>query len=1025
MSRAAAILKAALPLQGRARAAYLDQACANDAALRREIDALLLTSDKTATAHQTTDPAPGPPDAPTVREDRVDPGMAAGPVDSLRDPNLAYSGGPTMPIRFGDYELLEEIARGGMGVVWKARQLSLNRTVALKMILSGQFADEAEVRRFRNEAQAAARLQHPNIVAIHEIGIEQDRHFFTMDYVAGRSLAVLLQSGPFPPERAARYVRAVARAIEAAHHGQVLHRDLKPSNVLIDLDDQPRITDFGIGRLETDRGLTRTGAALGTPSYMPPEQAAGRHDRVGPLSDVYSMGAILYELLTGRPPFQAATVVETLRQVLETEPAPPRWINPNIPEELDTICLKCLEKEPARRYGSAKTLADDLDRFLRHEPIVARPATLWERTRKWARRKPAQALLVSVSTFGLLAFVMGALWYQQRLDARLFDTLMEQARAERLLGHRDESLAKIAAAAAGHLTPALRAEAIQSLALPGIRRVFATNVGTVATTRFSRNGAMVAVGTDYPARLDSNGRDFILDTRVMVFDSATGAYLGETPWGIDNGGFAFSKDDSVLAVPQGSGSVTLWSPRDGRIQGQVPVSGTPSFSPDGKLLAITSSNRLVIYSWPDLRPGRTRLGAVTLLAWLPDAELLLQEASQDGPGQLWRWHSDTGAEVSLTSADEAVLATSADGRVGILGKTAPMPSPNRKDDPGTLEARDLGSGRVLLRFPASRNGTFAGRLSEDGGRLIYPDLIEPGRMRVWDVFSDQFLIGLGEPTARLSRVFERPYWRGAGSSWEADFAPSQPLMFRSSVDNFGHDGSLLAIETWGTRRDLALWEADSGRRWATLPDAGRPVWSPDDHWLAVTGKGVVHAQIGKAGLEQDGNVALEIWEVNHNTPMFHQSGLVSSLTYSSDGRHLAAGRNWWEVHSNGANSMLRLTPLRGNYDEQIILGRDFAWWLPDRKGGDEIVAVRQLAPEAPPVKLGRPGFRLGTGLSPDGRHLLIAFKAIGNATNEMTAAGHFELWNLPEQRLEAVWPHLGPRYQTTGPIEFSPDGRRG
>ena len=274
----------------------------------------------------------------------------------------------------GDYELLGEIARGGMGVVFRARQRSLNRLVAIKMILPGRLANSADVARFHREAQAAASLQHPSIVAIHEVGEHEGRHYFSMDYVDGASLAQMVRESPLPPRVAAEYVRKVCDAIQYAHEQGVLHRDLKPSNVLVDAHNEPRVTDFGLARqVSEDSTLTETGTVLGSPSYMPPEQADGRLDDMGPWSDVYSLGAMLYELLTGRPPFRADVPVKTLLQVLHAEPARPRLLNSAIDRDLETICLKCLEKRPDNRYPSAAALGAELQRFLKGEPILARP----------------------------------------------------------------------------------------------------------------------------------------------------------------------------------------------------------------------------------------------------------------------------------------------------------------------------------------------------------------------------------------------------------------------------------------------------------------------------------------------------------------------------------------------------------------------------------------------------------------------------------------------------------------------------
>jgi serine/threonine protein kinase len=294
--------------------------------------------------------------------------------------------------RFGDYELLSEIARGGMGVVYRARQVSLQRDVALKMILSGPFASPTEMERFRLEAEAAANLDHPHIVQIYEIGEHQGQHFFSMKLVEGGSLAKQVPRLVQEPRLSARLLVKVAQAIDDAHQRGFLHRDLKPSNILLDAQDQPYVTDFGLARrVDGESGLTRTGMIVGTPSYMAPEQASGQRGVLTATADVYSLGAILYELLTGQPPFRAATMMETLVQVMEQEPTPPGRLRPGVPRDLELICLKCLEKAPAARYLSAAALADDLDQFLRGEDIASRQASTPLRLRRWARREPALA----------------------------------------------------------------------------------------------------------------------------------------------------------------------------------------------------------------------------------------------------------------------------------------------------------------------------------------------------------------------------------------------------------------------------------------------------------------------------------------------------------------------------------------------------------------------------------------------------------------------------------------------------------
>jgi methionine-R-sulfoxide reductase len=297
---------------------------------------------------------------------------------------------------FGDYELIREIAHGGMGVVYQARQVSLGRIVAVKMILTGALASKQIVERFQREARAAALLDHPGIVPIYEVGVHNEQHFFSMSYIDGESLATKLATGPMEAKEAAALVVQISHAIQYAHERGVIHRDIKPSNILLDRRGVPRVTDFGLAkRVDDGAELTVTGQILGTPSYMPPEQAAGQIESIGPESDVYSLGAMLYAMVTGRPPFQAASSVETLRQVIDEEVIPPVQLDRTIPKDLETIILKCLDKSRPRRYSSAQLLREDLERFLDDRPILARPVTSIEKAWRWCRRN---AIVAGLST---------------------------------------------------------------------------------------------------------------------------------------------------------------------------------------------------------------------------------------------------------------------------------------------------------------------------------------------------------------------------------------------------------------------------------------------------------------------------------------------------------------------------------------------------------------------------------------------------------------------------------------------------
>jgi TolB-like protein/tRNA A-37 threonylcarbamoyl transferase component Bud32 len=320
------------------------------------------------------------------------------PVEEEPVAGVADSGPPPpMLMDFGDYELLEQIGRGGQGVVFRARQKSLNRTVALKVINLGQWASKAHLRRFRLEAEAAARLEHPGIVPIHEVGERDGSCYFSMKFVEGGQLDEVVRREAMPIRRAVEFIAKVTRIVHYAHEHGILHRDIKPGNILLDAKGEPHLTDFGLARLvESESTVTRTMEVLGTPSYMAPEQAVGNNEAISSVTDVYGLGAVLYQLLTGQPPFAGGTTYETIRLLCETEPRNLRVLNPKVDRDLSTICLKCLEKDPKRRYSSALALAEDLDRWLNHEPIRARRTGVFTRGKKWVRRNPGIAVMAAM-----------------------------------------------------------------------------------------------------------------------------------------------------------------------------------------------------------------------------------------------------------------------------------------------------------------------------------------------------------------------------------------------------------------------------------------------------------------------------------------------------------------------------------------------------------------------------------------------------------------------------------------------------
>jgi tRNA A-37 threonylcarbamoyl transferase component Bud32 len=413
---------------------------------------------------------PAPAEDPGVTQ------MTVGPKETL--PSSVSPGWPVLP----GYQILGELGKGGMGVVYKARQVKLNRLIALKMILAGHHASSEVLSRFRIEAEAVARLKHPNIVQVHEVGDVEGRPFFSLEFVEGGSLADRLNGTPLPPRQAAQLVEVLARAVHEAHQRGIVHRDLKPANVLLARSDQPhairlegdapegntyepKVTDFGLAKqLDIDQGQTLSGVIIGTPSYMAPEQACGRNKEIGPAADIYALGAVLYELLTGRPPFRAATPLETLEQVVRDEPVPPTRLQARTPRDLETISLKCLEKLPSRRYGSAQALAEDLGRWLAGEPILARPVRAWVRAAKWARRRPAVAgLLAVIVVIAALSFGL-IFWQWQRAEGE-----REKAEAANRLANERTRLAKENAAIV--LDQAISARRDAELELAQIQRI--------------------------------------------------------------------------------------------------------------------------------------------------------------------------------------------------------------------------------------------------------------------------------------------------------------------------------------------------------------------------------------------------------------------------------------------------------------------------------------------------------------------------------------------------------------------------
>lgn len=910
-------------------------------------------------------------------------------------------------LTLGDYVLEKEIAHGGMGVVYRARQLSLGRTVAVKLLLLGRHSSPESIQRFQREARSAAALRHPHIVPIFEVGEYEGQHFFSMELIEGQDLAQRLREGPLPLRQGAEYLQTIARTVHYAHSQGVLHRDLKPSNVLIDASGEPRLTDFGLAKpLDGSSDLTETGRLLGSPNYLSPEAAAGRADALGPASDVYSLGAMLYELLTGRPPFLAPSLPDTLLRIRDAEPVSPRRLNPAVPVDLETICLKGLEKAPAARYATAQELAEDLGRWLRSEPILARPVPAWERAWKWSHRNPRVAVLLLVSVLAGLGLIATLTIANARIRLANARTAVEAEESRQRLVRLNVQTGNRHVADRDPLTAL--AWFVEALALergdPGREEIHRRQIGAILRRAPELEQIWFQDTFVNDARISADHTRVTavsLNQLATCWDARTGRAIAES---VPASQVRLSPDNRYWLTWLVSEGTRLWNLADG-----TPVPewlkesrALAEFSPDGRRLALPTREGVKRIDAATGEPLGDPLWTPSLsvnLLFSPNGRWLVSYCDRN---RMTAWH--------ITSDGE----------------------PRWVIDAGEP-----------LRFWI---------ISDDSSRIAA--VLESGRIRQWKMATGE---RAGPDLQPASAVFSLDYspdgkrlataeWEGAAYLWEVDSGQrvGPPLAHQGGVKwvRYSPDGTRLATASWDTT--VRFWDPESGHPRAPVLRHGGFVTALDfsaDGTRLVTGCQDTAVRLWRLATHRPARLELwhgsmvyrvcydptggrivsagadgtaRVWDRENGTLLFtlHHAGPVMEASFSPDGRYLLTASLDGTARLWDAASGEPLFPgvSHGDSVVEVEFSPNGRWFLTRGVTSPllRIWDVETGQAAAPPLDFGSKVSAVT--FHPDGTRLIVG-----------SDEGFAQVWDVETGR------PAGPRLAVGGSVcsaTFSPDGKR-